>query len=64
MKKIVLFLLFFVCKSFAQEHFTVYFDNNKLIKLYEETGNNVNDRYVPNPDEPEMLFHEFVFVLG
>ena len=30
MKKIALFLLFFVCKSFAQEHFTIYFDNNKF----------------------------------
>lgn len=40
-----------------------YFDNNKLIKLYEESGTK-DYRYIPNRDEPDMLFHEFLFVLG
>lgn len=41
----------------------LYFDNNKLIKLCEDSGTK-NYRYIPNYEEPEMLFHEFVFVLG
>jgi len=40
-----------------------YFEEFKLLKIYEESSSK-NYRYIPSPSEPEMLFHEFVFVLG
>ncbi len=33
------------------------------MKAYEESSSK-NYQYVPSPTEPEMVFHEFVFVLG
>ena len=33
------------------------------MKLYEESSSK-NYRYVPNYGEPEILLHEFVFILG
>lgn len=46
----------------SQEEYQ-YFDQNRLIKLYEDSGTK-DYRYVPNWEEPEMHFHEFVFILG
>jgi hypothetical protein len=40
-----------------------YYEEFRLLKTYEDSVGN-NYRYIPTPSEPEMLFHEFVFVLG
>jgi hypothetical protein len=41
-----------------------YFENtNQLLKNYEES-NLKNYTYTPNPTDPEMLLHEFIFILG
>lgn len=40
-----------------------YFEESKMMKTYEESSSK-NYHYEPSPGEPEMVFHEFVFVLG
>lgn len=40
-----------------------YYEEFKLLKTYEDSVQN-NYRYIPSASEPEMLFHEFVFVIG
>ena len=40
-----------------------YFDNFMLVKKYEESDT-PNYIYAPTKDEPEIQFHEFIFILG
>jgi len=40
-----------------------YFDNFMLVKKYEESDT-PNYIYASNKDEPEIQFHEFIFILG
>jgi hypothetical protein len=40
-----------------------YFEEFQLFKLYEDSSLK-NFSYVPNSSEPEILFYEFMFILG
>lgn len=41
-----------------------YFEDNQIIKTYEEDKNYQNTLCEPLENEPGLLFHEFIFLLG